>query len=193
MEINVQEDMESPQSSDYTSHSAFQLMVDEAEKTATGKKENNLFFKQNKELEEQQVVGFLVQDSKGEAFVKRYEFQSEEEQKSLVVGPEYKGAKLVYYFQLLVIKSPNAEDVGKVRLIQIKPAQLKELTENLKGDVDLGEERIDPYVQPIPISFKKTGKKLNTRYSITVGRNAKVKYPATFERLDSINKILDID
>lgn len=156
--------------------------------------QNNVWFKQSNDLENQAISGFLVKDSLGEGFFYRWEYQDETEGKSRIVTEAFKGAKKVYYIQLLIVKSPNDMDKEQVRIIKLTPTLIKDLITQLKGDFMLGLEELKPYEgdDNILITLSKSGRKLNTKYNISVIRNHKVQMPKLWSPIEDFEKLLGL-
>lgn len=155
----------------------------------------SVWFKWSKDLDNQTLTGFIVKDAKCEGFFHRFEKQNEAENKSEIHEDGSNGAKKVYYIQLLCIKSPNPTDIEQVRVVKLTPNLMKELAAQCQGDEDLGIDTLDPYAEgaEVLIQITREGKKLNTKYSIQVLRNAKAKKPKLFVEIEDCAKLLGID
>ena len=171
-------------------------LLEEAGNTIPTQQEKpNVWFKWSKDLDNQTLTGFLVKDAQGEGFFYRHELQSESEQKSEIVDSGTSGAKKAYYVQILVVKSPNESDIEQVRVVKISPNLMSDLITQLKGDEDLGLDPLEPYADgaEVLISINKSGKKLATKYSVSVLRNAKTKKPKLYAEIDNFAKLLGLE
>lgn len=153
--------------------------------SANESQKNNKFFKWDKNLQSQSLTGFIVRDKNNRYFETRFELFDKSTNTTKVVDEFTKGRSQVFYFLMYVTKSENAEDIGKLKLVKFNKSLALALQDECQANEELDVKECNPIEEKKPISIKRTGSGLNVAYTVTIGRNSKMKLPE-YETIDSI-------
>lgn len=146
---------------------------------------SNQFFKWDKNSQSQSITGFIVRDKNGKFFETRFELFDKTTNTTRVVDTYTKGRSQVFYFLMYITKADNAEDIGKLKLVKFNKSLALALQDECQANEELDVKECNPVDEKKPISIKRTGSGLNVAYSVTIGRNSKMKLPE-FQNIDSI-------
>lgn len=146
---------------------------------------SNQFFKWDKNSQSQSLTGFIVRDKNGKFFETRFELFDKTTNTTRVVDTYTKGRSQVFYFLMYITKADNAEDIGKLKLVKFNKSLALALQDECQANEELDVKECNPVDEKKPISIKRTGSGLNVAYSVTIGRNSKMKLPE-YETIDSI-------